>query len=384
MQDLIDPFDLLISKLKCPECDGLNISLKGIASIARRSDGQSHINSGILTCASCSQNYPVIDKIPRLLRKNQLNADELRFLEINSKISLHEPEYQYEINISEEERFAEIEKLVRQKLKYSEKTTQTIKNRIESDICYRTYQASEKYKYVQAIHQYIYGERVSSICDVGGGQGGTLTCFADHFLPQLSVLVDIDIEWARVAMLRDGRTMVIRADASNLPFKNDAFDLMLSAAALEHIADWKGMLSELLRVGERVFLTYNPNGAFFYDYGHVDAPFVTYMPKSIGKYVAWFFHTIRRTGRDLSSLENELSKTFYVPRRTVEEYLRAHSIKVVNIFPAFIEATVLKPGIHHARIKLLLAKFPWIRKKFTSLVTFLGIEPAVYLYIKKQ
>ncbi len=51
----------------------------------------------------------------------------------------------------------------------------------------------------------------------------------------------------RLAKFRE-RATVQQADATQLAFDDDRFDLVLSFAMLHHVGDWRGALSEALRV----------------------------------------------------------------------------------------------------------------------------------------
>lgn len=53
----------------------------------------------------------------------------------------------------------------------------------------------------------------------------------------------------------------VRADAGSLPFKNSAFDCVVTWSALVHVEDWRTVIDESFRVSERV-LTAEPHGAF--------------------------------------------------------------------------------------------------------------------------
>lgn len=73
----------------------------------------------------------------------------------------------------------------------------------------------------------------------------------------------------------------VQADALNLPFPDGAFDLVHSAAVLEHVgsaANQRRMIAECLRVARRgVFIT-TPNRWYPIEF-HTQLPFVHWLPK---------------------------------------------------------------------------------------------------------
>lgn len=66
----------------------------------------------------------------------------------------------------------------------------------------------------------------------------------------------------------------------SLPFRNKQFDVVVSWATLEHVGtrrEQKNFLSELFRVGKKVFIT-TPNKMFFYD-PHTNLFFIHWLPR---------------------------------------------------------------------------------------------------------
>ena len=104
---------------------------------------------------------------------------------------------------------------------------------------------------------------LTSVLDAGSGEG-----FVSHHLfgrrPQVcTVAVDVDAE-----ALARGRTLhpeiaFQSASVTDLPFDDDAFDLVLCNEVLEHLPEPELALGELLRVSRRYLLLSVPNEPFF-------------------------------------------------------------------------------------------------------------------------
>jgi hypothetical protein len=98
-------------------------------------------------------------------------------------------------------------------------------------------------------------------------------------------------------------TKFVYANALDLPFPDQSFDLLHSSAVLEHVGaldNQKRMLAECLRVARRgVFLT-TPNRWFPIEF-HTQLPLVHWLPKPLGRSV------FRRLGLDFFAREENLN-----------------------------------------------------------------------------
>jgi hypothetical protein len=162
-------------------------------------------------------------------------------------------------------------------------------------------------------------------------------------------------------------------------------DFVFSSATLEHIEDWRSAVQEMVRVGNQGLLCYNPNAGFPYDFGHLDTPLVTWLPKRIALKVAYFYHRLRRTGRSLDSIRTELAGTFYIHRRAVVRELISCGVEVDNAFGEFMRQTV---GEHyHMRGKRMFSFFqrhPNLLALLTKALVRIGVEPNVYLFYRRR
>lgn len=100
---------------------------------------------------------------------------------------------------------------------------------------------------------------VSSVLDVGCGAGDTLAYLGSRV--GLDRLAGIDADPRAVAAAR-GRVpgaQVQTGEACALPFRDDAFDLVVCLGLLEHLANPSAALAELTRVSGRLVLVSVPD-----------------------------------------------------------------------------------------------------------------------------
>lgn len=91
----------------------------------------------------------------------------------------------------------------------------------------------------------------TSILEVGSGHG-YLADLVKHRLPDLSY-VGVDISWPMCRLARTRRPGVSLAvgDAVALPFAHGSVDIVLDAATLMHVPDWRAALAEEARVARK-------------------------------------------------------------------------------------------------------------------------------------
>ena len=367
-----------LSVLICPVCrDPLQVTV--VKAITRND----RLRDGILQCVGCRLSFPVLNWVPRLLLYHALTVDEHRALEAMNLQSNTAP------CIVEEERLdiAELQQRLKEKIRAKLNPSDLpdkLRERQEQDVDYRFQHTEEKGKFIRTAQAYL-DYTPSRILDVGGSQGGALTAFDKHFKPQMAVLLDIDPDWVEVARLREPDTDVIRADATRMPLADGCMDFVFSSATLEHIEDWKSAVHEMVRVGNQGLLCYNPNAGFPYDFGHLDTPLVTWLPRSIALKVAYFFHRLRGTGRTLDSICVELAGTFYIHRKDVVQELTRCGVEVDNAFGEFIKQTVQESyHIRGGRILSFFQHHPNLLAVFTKVLVLMGAEPNVYLFYRRS
>ena len=339
-------------------------------------DDSSEVKEGILGCTACNREFPIIDGIPRLcldlfpFEKDILNRSKVKPLQAQ----IAKPQIK--------DVYLKIEELVREKIKSDSKSHYSRK-RYDAQLAFRVKECEYQEKYVKTLNAF-HDRRISTLLDIGGGQGGLIYCCNRMLKPTTSVLLDYDLSWVEVAKIRNPSIEVVRADAANIPFKSHYFDLTISQATLEHIPDYKKAITEMCRVTKQtLFLCWNPNKYSLYDFGHVDAP-VTIFPKSVAKYLAFAWHKIRRTGRSMDWIEEELKKTFYISTSTVEKIMRRYG-KTHNVFSNFV-INSLEDGEKGRFVsqKKLLSKYKFLSRFFLDALAFCRIEPQCYYVLKKS
>jgi SAM-dependent methyltransferase len=111
--------------------------------------------------------------------------------------------------------------------------------------------------------------QAGAILDVGCGAGSNLDLLRERFAESAIHGIDIEIEPLRYCR-EDHAAKVLQADLAQLPFRDEAFDLVCALDALEHVPDDESALRGLHRVcapGGKLFVTVP---AFPFLWGNVD------------------------------------------------------------------------------------------------------------------
>lgn len=371
----------LINLIMCPKCNG-DIEIKKIIEIMELKNIK-FLHAGLLKCKRCNSLYPIIDRIPRMLKDEELLQSEKKTITDYRKLPFKKPKLIVKTVISEDEKFKIIEKLVKEKiqLKFKSIESEKISERWKSAINYLVYQTEKKERFVNTSIPYL-SQKPEVIADIGGGQGGAIGCFSRYFTPRLSILIDLDIQWAKIALIRDSTLNVVRANAVNIPFKNQSIDFLISKDTLEHISLWEKTIEEIARVSKNAFVSYSPNKWAFYDWWHVKAPMVTVLPKRMGACIAYLFHKLIRTGYPYNLIKNELENTHYISRFKAVKVLEKFGT-VKNVFSEFLYHSVRSDSyFDFGRLKPFLISHPRFLTFFSNFAVMLGTEPQVYLFFK--
>ena len=121
---------------------------------------------------------------------------------------------------------------------------------------------SEKVKKrAEKLLQFVDMKENQSYLEVGCGNGGVCKYIAENY-PLNVTGVDVDPKQIQLAQesSQDIRNIrFLNADATNLPFPDKEFDLVLSFGTTHHISNWLGALSEMRRVlkSEGYFIYYD-------------------------------------------------------------------------------------------------------------------------------
>lgn len=97
-------------------------------------------------------------------------------------------------------------------------------------------------------------ENDTSILDVGAGTGIFTYYLIKHSKKVLGV--DISEQLIKKSPCRD---KLILADAFSLPFKDNAFDIVLTSCLLHHVDDPLGVIRELVRTTKKYLIICEPN-----------------------------------------------------------------------------------------------------------------------------
>jgi SAM-dependent methyltransferase/uncharacterized protein YbaR (Trm112 family) len=363
-----------LALLRCPVCRG---RLEAAAVHARAASGD--LRDGVLACAACGERYPVLGWIARLVPSRMLLPEERAVLE---RVASAGPEIVPAAEADEEENRRAIEEMSRRKILPAD-LARGLEAHARRDFEYRARHTGEKMKFVRTAAPLLSGPP-RAILDVGGGQGGTLSAFRAAYGPEHAFLVDLDAEWLEIARLRDPATEVVRGDATRLPFADGGIEFLITTATLEHIPDWRSALQEFVRVAREGLVCYGPNGRFPYDFGHVGAPFVTWLPKPAAARVGAAWHALLRTGRSGETVRHQLETVFYVPRARAARELERSGARVRNVFREFLEESVRDEYHVHGGGLWRVLRRPWLRGLFGRVLIALGMEPNVYLFFRAR
>lgn len=86
--------------------------------------------------------------------------------------------------------------------------------------------------------------------EIGCGNGEVAKYIAKTYRGSVTG-IDVDPEQVKIARKNDDNIphlKFVEADSTDLPFKDDSFDVVLSFGVLHHIDNWKGALEEIKRV----------------------------------------------------------------------------------------------------------------------------------------
>lgn len=167
------------------------------------------------------------------------------------------------------------------------------------------------------------------ILDVGCGDGTKTNYYAKY----CSEIVGVDFR--KQFRKKLDNVSFIQADASHLPFRNDAFDAVLSNDAFEHISRPNDCLGEIKRVARKsgmICINFGPLWRSPFG-SHLDFKENFLMPyahllfsKSTINQTLWLFGKIKKT--EYANLFGNLSK---ISISDFEKFIRQQKLKVVSL-----------------------------------------------------
>ncbi|MGD2027730.1 MAG: methyltransferase domain-containing protein [Anaerolineales bacterium] len=209
---MADPVDALIDLLACPECGGSPLRrVEGAyPSELPFASAETH-----LVCTACHQPYPVTDDLIPVVWSPALRQQFLAAPDAGSNLGANIQIYDA---ISDD---------------YHSYTRQLPENalRIQNG--------------ARRILAQLHREPPRYHLDFGCGPGQVLGWLENDAL----VPVGLDVSLANLRNARQhARALVVCGDATRMPFRDAAFDLVTEASVLHHILDWKSAVSEACRV----------------------------------------------------------------------------------------------------------------------------------------
>ncbi|RLV60627.1 class I SAM-dependent methyltransferase [Parashewanella curva] len=98
----------------------------------------------------------------------------------------------------------------------------------------------------------------TSVLEIGCGYGNGIEVIKRHLNPEHITAIDFDDEMVtatRKRFLGSNHITIKQADAAQLPFENEQFDMVFEFAVFHHVPDWQKAVQEVYRV-------LKPNGYF--------------------------------------------------------------------------------------------------------------------------
>jgi hypothetical protein len=148
-------------------------------------------------------------------------------------------------------------------------------------------------------------EPLETVLDLGvtSDQSYTFSNYFEALYPWVPQVTAAGVDDARfLERLYPGLRFVF-ADALRLPFSDEAFDIVHSAAVMEHVGSFERqatMISECLRVAKRAVFVTTPNRWFPIEV-HTQLPFVHWLPPRLSRAI------LRRIGYDFFADEANLN-----------------------------------------------------------------------------
>jgi len=188
------------------------------------------------------------------------------------------------------------------------------------------------------------------LLNVGGSAGIIDNYLADHF--RRVVGIDIDeraISHAQATYRRDNLEFRL-ADALNLPFADDSFDVVVCSHVYEHVPDPYKMFREIRRVMKQNGICYFSAGnRLMWNEPHYNLPLLSVLPRPLAHiYIrlagkAPHYHEKHLSYWGLKTLVKDFSRTDYTARLVTEpgKYFTDYMISPGS-YKARIAATVLR------------------------------------------
>jgi len=158
-------------------------------------------------------------------------------------------------------------------------------------------------KYRKTLQRLIVSLPISSALEVGSGEGYILYYIREVRPDILLIGSDISEEMVRLAQNRHCGIIWCVAEAENLPFLDDSFDLVIACEVLEHVLDPNIVLKQLRRVSKKFCIISVPEeplwrilnmlrGKYLRDFGNTPGHIHHWSADGISRLVKEYFDSI--------------------------------------------------------------------------------------------
>jgi SAM-dependent methyltransferase len=146
----------------------------------------------------------------------------------------------------------------------------------------------------------------ASLLDVGCGEGRTTAILDSALGPELTVACDLEVSAVSQGPATVPRAQFLAASVYELPFDDDAFDLVVATEVFEHLDNPTRALIELQRVARSAMLITVPNepwwrmgnmarGAYLRDLGNTPGHVQHWTTQSLRRFMSGHFETAHVT-----------------------------------------------------------------------------------------
>lgn len=158
--------------------------------------------------------------------------------------------------------------------------------------------------FVKQIIEKVHPVTSATVLDIGSGIGGTIRLFSEE---NNCISLEIDLEKLK-NQPRHNKLMDICADATNLPFRENSFDIIILQDVIEHIGNAEHLLASVLKLLKEDGILYmsTPNRFSLVNLmadPHWGIPFVALLSREhISRFVLPLFRKSERSRKDFAAL----------------------------------------------------------------------------------
>lgn len=227
--------------------------------------------------------------------------------------------------------------------------------------------------------------RGSRILDVGSGFGSFVLAARRRGLDAIGIeIAPFEVEFARRRLREeipgdDPNHVYCLGSGLDLPFKAESFDVVTLWNVLEHVSDYRRLLSEAVRVlrpGGYLYIVC-PNYASFRKEAHYHVFWPSLLPRKVGRYY------LKSRGKDPGFFETSI---FYRTNWGVLYALKRLGLEIHD----FTSDKLLDPTkINHKKIRNLLVSLQrvnllWVIRFWLMLNFYNPFKNSVVLYVRKR